>query len=155
MSISNERDFVVQLLGELLYVERRLADEVLQSLVDAVDDDGLRRLLETHRAETREHVERIETVFRRLGVAPTSNRCAQAEAAVDEHRALARSIVEPRLADLHHARVALQLEYWELAAYRMLLPLLSPEAADLLRPSYDEDRKAATELPTFGGGPVS
>lgn len=146
MTISNLRDLVVQQLGELVYVERRLADEVVGTLAAAVRDDELRSALEQHREETRQHVERLETAFRRLEVATTSNRNEQFESAVAQHDALAGSIVDSRLADLFHAQAALQVEHWEMAAYRSLLPLVSQELAELLRPTLDEEGRAAKTL---------
>ncbi len=146
MTISNPRDLVVQQLGELLYVERRLSDQVIGALRDAIRDEELRAVLEQHREETRGHVERLETAFRRIEVAPTSNRSAVFEAAVAEHDELAKSIVDPWLADLFHARAALQVEQWEMAAYRSLGPLLSGELVELLRASYDEEGDAAERI---------
>ena len=144
--ISNPRDLVVQLLGELLFVERRLADRVIAEVADAVGDEELEALLREHREETRQHVERIETAFRRLEVAPSSNLSRSFESAVAEHDAVAPSIVEQRLADLFHAHAALQVEHRELAAYRVLLPLLPQDAVELLRPSYVEEGEAAKRL---------
>lgn len=146
MTISNPRDLVVQVLGELLYVERRLADDVLPSLANEVGDANLRVALETHYEQTKHHVDRIETVFQRLEVIPTSNRSGPFESAVAEHDELARSIVEPRLADLFHAHAALHVEHWEQAAYRTLSPLLPNEAAGLLKKSYREEDEAAKLL---------
>jgi ferritin-like metal-binding protein YciE len=145
-TVSNPRDLVVQLLGELLFVERRLADDGLRKLVDAVSDDELRASLEHHLTETREHAERIETAFRRLEVAPTSNLSRAFESAVAQHDKLAQAIKEPRLADLFHAQAALHTEHWEMSAYRALLPLVPPEVAELLRPSFDDEGDAAREL---------
>ena len=144
--ISNPRDLVLQLLGELLFVERRLADRVIEEVANSVRDDELKALLHEHRDETRHHVDRIETASRRLEVAPTSNLSRSFESAVAEHDALAASIVDPRLADLFHAHAALQVEHRELAAYRVLLPLLPSEIAELLRPSYAEEGEAAKRL---------
>jgi len=144
--ISNPRDLVVQLLGELLFVERRLADRVIEEVADVVRDDELKTLLHEHREETRQHVERVETAFRRLEVAPTSNLSRSFESAVAEHDALAASIAEARLADLFHAHAALQVEHRELAAYRVVLPLLPTDVAELLRPTYAEEGEAAKRL---------
>ena len=41
--VSNPRDLLLQLLGDLLYVERRLAGGVLRELADSVSDERLRR----------------------------------------------------------------------------------------------------------------
>jgi ferritin-like metal-binding protein YciE len=146
VKISNPRDLVVQLLGELLFVERRLADQVLDDVRRSVRDGELQALLERHREQTRTHAERLETAFQRLGVAPTSNLSRPFESAVAQHDDLAPSILDPRLADLFHAHAALHTEHWEMAAYRMLLPLLPDEVAQLLRPSFDEEGEAAKQL---------
>jgi ferritin-like metal-binding protein YciE len=142
----NRRDLSIQLLGNLLYVERRLADDVLRELTAAVRDGELKELLETHRAETKEHASRVETAFRRLNVAPTSNRSRVFESAVSEHDETAKSIGDVRLADIFHAHSALHTELWEIGAYRTLLHLLSDEAAEVLRPSLADEERAAKLL---------
>jgi ferritin-like metal-binding protein YciE len=145
-TISNPRDLLVQLLGELLHVERRLADTVLRELEQAVHDDELRALLAHHREQTKEHAERVETAFRRLSVAPTSNLSRAFESAVAQHDELAQAITEATLADLFHAQAALQTEHWETAAYRTVVALAPPEVAEFLRPSLEEEDDAARKL---------
>jgi ferritin-like metal-binding protein YciE len=145
-TISNPRDLVAQLLGELLFVERRLAGGVLESLMRTAGDAELHELLGDHLAVTREHVERAETAFRKLGLAPTANLSRPFESAVSQHETLAPSIVEPRLADLFHAQAALQTEHWELAAYRTLLPLVDGEIRPVLKQTLDEEGDTAKQL---------
>jgi ferritin-like metal-binding protein YciE len=145
-TVSNPRDLVVLLLGELLYVERRLADDVLRKLTTAVSDEELRASLEQHLTETHEHAERVETAFRRLSVAPTSNLSRSFDSAVAQHDELSGSMKEPRLADLFHAQAALQTEHWEMAAYRTVMTLAPAEAVELLRPSFEEEGDAARKL---------
>ena len=144
--ISNPRDLALQLLGEILFVERRLADMVLDELRAAATDDELRAILEEHRDQTRGHAERAESAFLRLEAAPSSNLSRAFESAVAEHDARAGSFTSPVLADLFHAHAALATEHWEMAAYRTLLPLLPQEAGDLLEPSYREEGDAAKRL---------
>lgn len=141
--ISNPRDLAVQLLGELLYIERRLHDAVLPSLIEAVEDAELEHALREHLDATRAHVDRVGDAFRMLGVSPTSNRFEPLEAAVRQHGELAGSILDARLADLFHAQAALHSEHMEMACYRTLLPLLPRDIAKVLRPSYDEEGEAA------------
>jgi ferritin-like metal-binding protein YciE len=145
-TISNTRDLVVQLLGELLFVERRLAGGVIAQLARSVTDDVLKTALEQHREETKTHVDRIETAFRRLEVAPTSNLSRPFEGAVAEHDELAASIADPRLADLYHAHAALQTEHWEVAAYRTLLAVVPDAIRDLLRQSLEDESRTETAL---------
>ncbi len=144
--ISNPRDLSVQLLGELLYVERRLHDSVLPTLVGSVADEELAERLRVHEEETRHHVDRVGDAFRMLGVSPTSNRFEPLEAAVHQHDELAGSILDARLADLFHAQAALHTEHLEMACYRTLLPFLPRDVASVLRPSYDEEGEAAKNI---------
>ena len=109
------------LLGEILYVERRLASGVLQHLIDGCNDTTLVTLLNEHLAETRLHVERVETAFRRLEVAPTANLSASFESGVSQHDKLAGSLVGPGLNDAFHAAAALRTEQWEIATYTSVL----------------------------------
>lgn len=144
--VSNPRDLLVLLLGEILFVERRLAGGVLQQLIDAVQDEELRDALRAHLEETRQHVDRVEIAFRKIEVAPTANLTQVFESAVAEHDAVAKSIVDQRLADVFHAQAALHTEHWELGAYRTVFALAPREVRDVLRPSYDEEGAAAKLL---------
>jgi ferritin-like metal-binding protein YciE len=111
-----------------------------------VADDELKTVLERHRDETKQHPDRIETVFRRLEIAPTSNLSRPFESAVAEHAELAPSVVDARLADLYHAQAALHTEHWEVASYRTVLALLPGELRDLLRPSLEDEGRAEADL---------
>lgn len=144
--VSNPRDLLVLLLGELLHVERRLSGGVIRDLADAVHDDELRTVLREHLEETRQHVERIESAFRRIEVAPTANLSRPFESAVAQHGELAANIVAPGLADDFHAQAALQTEHWEIAAYETLLRLAPAAVTELLEPSLDDERRAASRL---------
>jgi ferritin-like metal-binding protein YciE len=121
VTISNPRDLLVQLLGELLFVERRLAGGVLRDLIDAVTDQELADGLRAHLEQTKAHVERCETAFRALEVAPTANQSNAFESAVKEHDELSSSFVSTALADVFHAQAALQTEHMEIALYSAVL----------------------------------
>lgn len=146
MTVSNPRDLTVQLLGELLYVERRLADSVIDELVASVEDPELAELLRAHQRETVVHVGRVESAFLALGVTPSSNRSAPFEAAVTQHGELAPSVVDRALADRFHAQAALHTEHWEIAAYETLLRIASPEVTERIGPSLDDELEAAAKL---------
>ena len=106
--ISNPRDLLVLFLGQLLHVERRLAGGVIRDLANGVHEDELRTALQRHLEETVQHVERVESAFRRIEVAPTANLSRPFESSVAQHSELAANVLEPRLADNFHAQAALQ-----------------------------------------------
>jgi ferritin-like metal-binding protein YciE len=148
--VSNPRDLLALLLGELLHVERRLAGGVLEQLASAVADDELAALLRAHLEETRRHVDRVETAFRRLDLAPSAHECGPFEAAVAQHDELASSIVERRLADVFHAQAALHTEHWEIAAYTAVLTLAEAfdrsEELEGLGESVADERRTQSAL---------
>ena len=143
--VSNPRDLLVQLLGQLLFAERRLADCVLEQIASQVRDYELRRLLHEHREETKQHVERVETVFRRLQVSPTSNLSQPFESAVAEHDELQTAVEDVLLADVFHAQAALHTEHWEIAAYTTVIALaetLDPDTVEPLQATLAEEERA-------------
>jgi len=148
--LSNPRDLLVQILGELLYVERRLAGDVLATLISSAKDQDLREGLEHHLAQTRGHVERVETAFRRLEVAPSANLCRAFEASVAEHEELSSKLAQPTLADVFHAQAALRTEHLELALYTTVLELGAAfdhaDAVEPLRESQSEEDDARSTL---------
>ena len=120
-TISNPRDLFVQLLGELLYIERRLAGGVLRDLIGSVKDEQLADALRAHLEQTKAHVDHCETTFRTLEIAPTANQSRAFESAVAEHQELSSSFQSPALADVFHAKAALGTEHMEIALYTTLL----------------------------------
>ena len=140
--VSNPRDLLLQLLGEVLYVERRLVGGVLRELIGAVSDEQLADGLRAHLEQTKEHVTRCETAFRAVEAAPTANRCAAFEADVSAHGEQAGSIVDPVLADVFHAQAALRTEHLEIALYTAVLSLGFEDALAPLRESLADEQEA-------------
>ena len=141
-TVSNPRDLVVQLLGEVLYVERRLAGGVLRDLISAVEDEQLADGLRQHLDQTMAHVERCENAFRALDVSATANQSRAFESAVAEHDELAQSFESKRLADVFHAQAALRTEHLEIALYTAVLSLGFDDALTPLRESLADEQEA-------------
>src|SRR5205085_503716 len=89
--------------------------------------------------------ERIETVFRRLEVAPSAHLSRPFESAVAEADELAGSIVDPQLEDAFRAQAALHIEHWEIASYSVLLELAR-------RLGKEDDCRELRESPPAPGG---
>jgi ferritin-like metal-binding protein YciE len=99
------------------------------------------------------HVERLESVFRRLEVAPAANLSQPFESAVAQHDELAPNIVNARLADVFHVQAALHIEHWEIAAYETVLRLVPADLTELLEPNLD-GTPAPRRLLELGGRPA-
>lgn len=123
LTVSNPRDLFLAELGDLLFVERMLASEVLPDLISQVSDPELAGALAEHLRETKRHVERVESAFRAVDAEPSSNHAPAFTGLKDHHAELAGSIKRDDLADLFHAMAAAQTEHAEIARYRALIPL--------------------------------
>ena len=83
--ITNPRELFLHELGDILYVERKLADEVLPKLIEEVSDEEFRSGLETHLEQTRRHVDNVENVFKALGEPVEVEECIGFEGLKSEH----------------------------------------------------------------------
>ena len=145
--LSSPRDLFLQLLAQMLWVERMLVFEVLPELVKQVQSESLAAAVEEHLAQTHEHVARVEDAFRALGAEPVSARSAPAAALKAEHEEVAAKIAEPRLADLFHAAAAIHTEHVELAGYETLLELARAlERDDVVRALVHNHEEEAETL---------
>ncbi len=121
--VHQPRDFFLRLLGQALYVERRLVGDVAPQLCEQARDSELVAALTKHLEETRTHVEHAERAFRAVEAEPTAMRIAAFEGAVADHEQLAGEASEPTLGDLAHAAAAAQTEHREIAVYSSLIEL--------------------------------
>lgn len=144
------RDLFLQLLAQMLWVERMLAFEVLPQLHRQVESESLAALIQDHLAQTHEHVARIEGIFPELGAEAASARSSPVAAAKDQHGEVAAMIADPRLADLFHAGAAMQTEHLELAGYALLLELAAEldrdEVTRALEANRDDEAKTLEDL---------
>jgi ferritin-like metal-binding protein YciE len=115
-----------------------------------VKDDELAAALREHRDETKEHAARVETVFRRIEVEPSSNLVRAFESAVEQHDEEQGNIKVDALADVFHAQTALHTEHWEIAQYTATIALADAAgfsgAVAELRETLKEEEQARDRL---------
>jgi ferritin-like metal-binding protein YciE len=146
--LSNPRDLLVALLSELLWVERRLAFDVLPEVIESVRDERLKKAFEQHHEQTKLHAERVEGVFRELGMEPSSAFSPGFSGLIEQHDTVAKKIVEPGLADQWHARAGIAAEHFELALYTAIEPL-DKHVARALAPNVVDEQDALKGLIGF------
>ena len=143
--ITNPRELFLHELGDILYVEQKLASEVLPKLIQEVQDKEFRRGLEGHLEETRGHVSNVESVFEELGETPKAEPCIGFEGLKKEHDQLLQKAA-PELVDSVDLGAAARTENYEIAAYeglrRMAKGLGEERAVDLLDKNLAEEKEA-------------
>ena len=143
--ITNSRELFLHELGDILYVEQKLADEVLPKLIGEVTDEEFRGALEAHLKETRGHVENVKKVFAELEETPKAEPCLGFEGLKKEHDQL-MSETTPELVDSVDLGAAARTENYEIAAYeglrRMAKALGEDRAVDHLDQNLAEEKEA-------------
>ncbi|HEX2045717.1 MAG TPA: DUF892 family protein [Gaiellaceae bacterium] len=147
--ITTPRDLFLHELGDILYVERKLADEVLPKLIGEVQDEELTKGLEKHLDETRQHVTNVEQVFDALGEQPHAEECVGFEGLKSEHDQLV-SEAAPDLVDAVDTGAVARTEHYEIAAYEGLIPMARAlderEAIGLLEENLKQEKEALREV---------
>jgi ferritin-like metal-binding protein YciE len=147
--IRDPRQLFLHELGDILYVERSLADEALPKLIDEVEDAEFKSGLEKHLEQTKGHVTNVEKVFGIFGEAPHEEECIGFEGLKKEHEELARESASS-LMDLVDLGAAARTENYEIAAYeslrRMAKGLGQDDAVELLDANLAEEKAALREV---------
>jgi ferritin-like metal-binding protein YciE len=148
-AITNPRELFLHELGDILYVERKLANETLPKLIEEVNDEEFAVGLESHLKETRRHVANVERVFEIFGEEPHEEECIGFQGLKREHEQLVDE-TSPALIDLVDAGAAARTENYEIAAYeglrRMAKGLGEDEAVELLDTNLKQEKEALREV---------
>ena len=143
--ITTPRELFLHELGDILYVERSLADKALPTLIGEVRDDDFRTALESHLEETRGHVKNVERVFELMGETPKAEPCIAFEGLTKEHEKLVEE-TSGDLIDIVDLGAAARTENYEIAAYeglrRMAKAMGENEAVELLDSNLAEEKNA-------------
>jgi len=151
--ITTPRELFLHELGDILYVERALADETLPKLIGEVQDEEFRQGLEQHLEQTRQHVANVEKVFELLGEEAEAEECIGFEGLKKEHEQMVGEIA-PDLIDLVDVGAAARTENYEIAAYetlrRMAKGMGENEAVELLDTNLKEEKETLREVEKIG-----
>ena len=143
--ITTQRELFVHELGDILFVERQLADEALPKLISEVRDDEFRTALQEHHSQTRRHVRNVERVFELLGEEPSAEKCLGFEGLKAEHEKMVEETSD-ELIDSVDLGAAARTENYEIAAYeglrRMAKAMGEEKAVELLDANLKEEKEA-------------
>jgi len=147
--ITTPRDLFLHELGDILYVEQQLTEEVLPKLIQEVQDPDFRKGLERHLEQTRGHITNLEQIFDSMGEQPEAEKCVGFEGLKKEHDELTSEVSES-LIDIVDTGAAARTEHYEIAAYNGLIEMArslgESEAVGLLEENLKEEREALHQV---------
>jgi ferritin-like metal-binding protein YciE len=124
--------------------------KALPKMAKAATAHDLREGFEEHLVQTKEHVSRLEQIFKGLGENPTGKKCKGMEGLIAEGAEMIDEDPAPEELDAGLISAAQRVEHYEIAAYgcvRAYAKLLGEETADaILKKTLDEEKKTDEKL---------
>jgi ferritin-like metal-binding protein YciE len=149
MKLATLHDLFVDELRDLYNAENQLT-KALPKMAKAATSQELRATFESHLAETKRQVERLETIFEELEASPKGKRCRAMAGLIEEGSEILNEDAEDAVKDAALIAAAQRVEHYEIAGYgtvRAYAQILGmEEAADLLQETLDEESAADKKL---------
>ena len=149
MKLDNLHKLYVQELKDLYSAETQLL-EALPKMESASTDSGLKEAFRTHLQETREHVNRLETIFRELEFEHGGHKCAAMEGLIKAWEEIVKGDIPSKVRNAALVGAAQRVEHYEMAGYgtaRAYAEKLGEhKAADVLQKTLNEEGHANQHL---------
>ena len=147
--VNSLQQLLVRELSDL-YANERLQAKGLPGLFAKASNPELQQALERHYAETLQHAERLERVFRAMGMRPGRGAEAGVTAMLDESKSLLKKTRDAGVRDAWLIAMAQRLEHMEIASYGTARTFAATlgyvPAAQLLQQTLEEERNADETL---------
>jgi ferritin-like metal-binding protein YciE len=154
MEINRLKHLYVEELKDLYSAENQLV-KALPKMAKASTSEGLRAGFEAHLEQTKEHVTRLEKIFKALGESPTGKKCHGMEGLIEEGGELIAEDPAPEELDAGLISAAQHVEHYEIAGYGCVSTyaklLGEDQAASLLRETLEEEKETDKKLTQLAG----
>lgn len=120
MPIKNLRDLFVHTLQDIYYAEKQLL-QALPKMASTADSKDLAQVFESHLQETREHILRLEEVFKLAGETAKGAKCPAIDGILKEARDLMDEIEDGDTRDAAMIAAAQAAEHYEITRYGTLV----------------------------------
>ncbi len=131
-------------LMDVYFAEGQIV-KTLPKLAKKAKEPKLKEAFETHLQQTKEHVERLEEVFKILGKAPKGAPCEAIKGILKEGDEVVEEFGSTKALDAGMIAAAQAVEHYEMARYGALkawaTELGMDEAAELLGETLEEERE--------------
>jgi ferritin-like metal-binding protein YciE len=145
MKIESLRDLYVDQLKDLYNAEQQLI-KALPKMAKASTSEELRAAFEDHLGQTRQHAQRIETIFEQMGEKAAGKKCKAMEGLVKEGSEVMEEEMEDGIKDAAIIAAAQRVEHYEIAGYGCVKAyatrLGDENAASLLEQTLQEEKQA-------------
>jgi ferritin-like metal-binding protein YciE len=149
MQIETLRELLIHELKDLYSAEKQLV-KALPKVAKAATNPDLKAGVEQHLEETKEHVNRLDQIFERLGTSNRGPKCKGMEGLVEESATLIEEEPDEEVLDAGLICGSQKIEHYEIAGYgsaRAFAELLGEEEImELLQQTLDEEKATDEKL---------
>ena len=149
MKVEKLSDLFLHTLQDIYYAEKNIV-KALPKMVKAADSKELSKAFDGHLTETKEHVTRLEQVFKLINQKPTAKTCPAIDGILKEAEELMGEIKDPDTRDAAMIAAAQAVEHYEITRYGTLVSwanlLGMSDAAKVLGMTLKEEHTADSKL---------
>ncbi|MDP2408820.1 MAG: ferritin-like domain-containing protein [Pseudolabrys sp.] len=151
-------DLFVHTLRDIYYAENQIV-KALPDMIDKATDTRLRQGFQSHLVETKNHVKRLEQVFKLHGVEISGVNCPAIDGIIEEAEEVAGEVDDKMVLDAALIAAAQAVEHYETTRYGTLIAwakqLGRTDCAALLQQNLDEEKAADAKLTALAEGTVN
>jgi ferritin-like metal-binding protein YciE len=152
MSLATIKDLYEEELKDLYDAENQIL-QALPKMSQAAHAPELKRAFQEHLEQTKGQVERLDTIFQKMGSKPGGKKCKGMAGLLAEGEQMIKEEADPDVKDAGLIAGAQKVEHYEIAGYgtvRTFAQLLGEqEAARLLQQTLDEEGATDKKLTTL------
>ena len=147
--IKTLNDLFVHTLRDIYYAEQQIAKN-LPDMIEKATDRNLRNGFETHLAETKGQIVRLEKVFKMHGVEAKGVDCPAIDGILKEASEVAGDVDDKQVLDAALIAAAQAVEHYEITRYGTLIAwakkLGRDDCASVLQQNLDEEKATDKKL---------
>jgi len=151
-------DLFVHTLRDIYYAENQIV-KALPDMVEKATDPGLKQAFQSHLGETKNHIKRVEQVFKMHGVDVKGVDCPAIDGIIDEAEDVAGEVEEKQVLNAALAAAAQAVEHYEMTRYGTLVAwakqLGRSDCASVLQKNLEEEKAADAKLNTIAESSVN
>jgi ferritin-like metal-binding protein YciE len=142
-------DLFVHTLRDIYYAENQIL-KALPDMIEKATDAQLKQAFQAHLGETKNHVTRVEQVFKMHGIEPKGVDCPAIDGIIEEADEIAGEIENKQVLNAALAAAAQAVEHYEITRYGTLIAwakqLGRNDCASVLQKNLDEEKAADKKL---------
>jgi ferritin-like metal-binding protein YciE len=154
MEMNRLKHLYIEELKDLYSAENQLV-KALPKMAKAASSEDLRAGFEEHLGQTKEHVARLEKIFKAFEESPKGKKCKGMEGLIKEGSEMIEEGLAPEELDAGLISAAQRVEHYEIAGYgcvRTYAHLLGEDqAVSLLQQTLDEEKDTDAKLTQLAG----